>query len=315
MCGDARFAGSFMSYAIPRHTLAVICCFLPAAVAAQTTPSVSQLDQVVVTASRTPQLEKDVIGDTTIIDKKDLQKEGQNSVADILAKQPGIQFYSNGGPQTTTGVILRGTSPSQTLVLLDGVRVNSITTGATNWGTMDPALIERIEVVRGAASSLYGSDAIGGVINIITKKSDEDRPLSAWGNIGFGSNDTFKTSVGVSGAQGGWDYALASSMVDSSGFNATNRLSSSYDSDRDGYQQHSLSGTLGYRWRPGHHVSLTAYNSYIDGDVDLGPSTLPAHSITRQQAYTLTSTDDITDFWQSVLRLGFSKEHFDSRSF
>src|SRR5690606_27962674 len=255
------------------------------------------------------------IGDVTVINKADLQKEGQNSVAEILAKQPGIQFYSSGGPQTATGVFLRGTNPSQTLVLIDGVRINSMTTGTVNWNAIDPATIERIEVVRGAASSLYGSDAIGGVINIITRKSGEDRPLSAWTNSGYGSDDTFKSSAGISGAQDGWDYALSASMADSSGFNATNFQSGSYNNDRDGYSQHTLSGSLGYRWSPGHHLGLTAYNGYMDGDFDMGMGTLPAHAITRQQAYTLTSTDDITDRWQSVLRFGFSKEYGDSRSF
>src|SRR5690606_2077587 len=125
---------------------------------------------IIVTASRTPQLEKDVIGDVTVITKQDLEKEGQNSMAEILAKQPGIQFSNSGGPQTQTSVFLRGAPAQQTLVLIDGVRINSLTSGSTNWNAIDPSVIERVEIVRGAASSLYGSDAIGGVINIITHK-------------------------------------------------------------------------------------------------------------------------------------------------
>ncbi|WP_353154839.1 TonB-dependent receptor [Pollutimonas bauzanensis] len=305
-----------MPFTLSRQALAILSCFVSAASTAQSANPVRQLDQIVVTASRTAQLEKNVLGDVTVIDKKTLQKAGQNSVAEVLAKQPGVQFYSSGGPQTTTGVYLRGTNPSQTLVLVDGIRINSSTTGSTNWGAIDPATIERIEIVRGAGSSLYGSDAIGGVINIITKKTGEDRPLSAWGNIGYGTYDTFKSSVGISGAQDGWDYALSSSMAESSGFNASNRSSGefTFNPDTDGYSQNSLSGSLGYRWAAGHHIGLTAYNGYIDGDFDAGADSGRAHSITRQQAYTLTSTDDITDYWQSVLRLGFSKEYTDSRS-
>lgn len=305
-----------MPFTLNRQALAVLSCFISAAATAQNATTVPQLDQVVVTASRTAQLEKNVLGDVTVIDKKTLEKAGQNSVAEILAKQPGMQFYNSGGPQTVTGVYLRGTNPSQTLVLIDGIRINSITSGSTNWGAIDPATIERIEIVRGAGSSLYGSDAIGGVINIITKKTGEDRPLSAWGNVGVGTYDTFKSSVGFSGAQNGWDYALSSSMAESSGFNASNRSSGAFtfNPDKDGYSQNSLTGSLGYRWAAGHHIGLTAYNGYIDGDFDAGLDSSRAHSITRQQAYTLTSTDDITDYWQSVLRFGFSKEHTDSRS-
>lgn len=305
-----------MPFTPNRQALAVLSCFVSTAAAAQSVAPPPRLDQIVVTASRTAQLEKNVLGDVTVIDKKALQEAAQNSVAEILAKQPGIQFYNSGGPQTVTGVYLRGTNPSQTLVLIDGIRINSITSGSTNWGAIDPATIERIEIVRGAGSSLYGSDAIGGVINIITKKTGEDRPLSAWGNIGFGTYDTFKSSVGISGAQNGWDYALSSSMAESSGFNASNPSSGAFtfNPDKDGYSQNSLSGSVGHRWAAGHHIGLTAYNGYIDGDFDAGAGPGRAHSITRQQAYTLTSTDDITDYWQSVLRIGFSKEHTDSRS-
>src|SRR5690606_8560579 len=148
--------------------LAVLSCFAAAAATAQTTTA--QLDNIIVTASRTPQLQKNVLGDVTVINKTDLQKEGQNSVAEILAKQPGIQISNTGGPQTATSVFLRGAPSQHTQVLVDGIRINSLTTGVSNWNAIDPALIERIEIVRGASSSLYGSGAMGGVVNIITKK-------------------------------------------------------------------------------------------------------------------------------------------------
>ena len=294
--------------------LAVLACF-PLIAAAQTADSVPRLDEIVVTASRSPQLEKDVLGDVSVIDKETLRLSGSDSVAEVLARQHGIQINNSGGPQTTTGVFLRGSPTQHTQVLVDGIRINSITTGSTSWNAIDPALIERIEIVRGASSSLYGSGAMGGVINIITKKTGADRPLSAWGNIGYGSYDTFKSSAGVSGAEGGWDYSLAASMADSNGFSAANPLSGdfTYNRDRDGYSQHALTGSLGYLWRPGQHIGLTAYNGYIDGQFDAGPDPRPTHSITRQQAYNLTSTNDITDYWQSVLRLGFSKEFTDTR--
>ncbi|NYT84195.1 TonB-dependent receptor domain-containing protein [Pollutimonas harenae] len=301
-----------MYFTPKRQILAVLSCFVAATAHAQTTPP-PQLDNIVVTASRSLQLEKDVIGDVTLINKADLEKEGQNSVAEILAKQPGIQISNNGGPQTATSVFLRGAPSQHTQVLVDGVRINSLTTGVSNWNAIDPALIERIEIVRGASSSLYGSGAIGGVINIITKKGGEDRPLSAWTNIGYGSYDTFKSSVGFSGAQNGWDYALSSSMADSSGFSATNEMAGpyTYDPDADGYSQHALSGSLGYRWAAGQHIGLTAYNGYISGDFDAGPG--PIRTLTRQQAYNLTSTNNLTDYWQSILRFGFSKEAIDNR--
>lgn len=301
-----------MPFSFSRHTIAVLSCFAASSACAQTA-SVSSLEHIVVTPARMVQAQKDVIGDVTVIDHETLQKSGSDSVAEILGRQPGVQFTSSGGPQTTTSVFLRGAAPLQTLVLVDGMRINGNATGSIAWNAIDPAMIERIEIVRGAASSLYGSNALGGVINIITKK-DDDRPLSAWGNVGMGTHDTFKTSAGLSGAANGWDYAVAASKAHSDGFNATNRNNVySYHPDADGYDQHGLSGSLGYRWAPGQHIGLTAYNGYIDGDYDAGEYSQPAHAITRQQAYTLTSTNEINSWWESVLRYGFSKDFGESR--
>src|SRR5690606_41345870 len=116
--------------------------------------------------------DQDTASETT-----ELERSAQSSVADIQAKQPGVQFYNSGGPQTVSSIYLRGTNRGHTLVLVDGVRVNAATHGDANWGAIDPTLIERIEILRGPASSLYGSNAIGGVVNIITRKSGEDRPV------------------------------------------------------------------------------------------------------------------------------------------
>ena len=280
--------------------------------AAQTTPPVPQLDQVVVTASRTAQLETNVLGDVTVIDNKELQQAGQSSMAEILARHHGIQTSNNGGPQTATGVGIRGSNASQTLVLVDGIRINGSTAGSVNWNTIDPATIDHVEVIRGAASSLYGTDAIGGVINIITRKPGEDRPLSAFANMGYGTYDTYKSSLGLSGASGGWDYSVSSSVASSNGFSAMTPPSSQ---DADGYSQHSLAASLGYRWKPGHHIGITAYNGYSNGDFDVpsSPASDPAYAITRQQIYSATSTDDVTDSWQSIVRFGFNKDFGDSR--
>lgn len=305
-----------------RRTLAAIFCIVPLAVAAQTpsTP-VQTLGDIVVTASRSPQALRDVVGDVSVINQQTLQAAGTDSLAEILARQPGIQFTTTGGPQTATNIFMRGANPQHTLVLIDGMRANGSTTGTVQFPAIDPAMIERIEILRGAASSLYGSDAIGGVINIITKKGEQDRPLSAWANFGYGTYETVTSSAGLSGAAAGWDYSLSTSAGSSKGFNATRRITAdnqdsfSYYPDRDGYRKHALSGTLGYQWATGHHIGLTAYDGYINGDYDAGSGIPDAYALTRQQAYGLTSTDRITDSWESVLRLGFSKDAYEDRAY
>src|SRR3546814_18275601 len=108
------------------------------------------------------------------------------------------------------------------------------------------------------------------------------------------------------------DYALASSLAESSGFNALRKPENPtafdlYNKDADGYTQRSLNASLGYRWQAGHHIGLTAYNGYMNGDYDSGSDPRRAYAIPRQQAYSITSTDDIPYALQSVQMFGFSK--------
>lgn len=290
-----------------RRALVAAFCLSPVSVFAQN--DVPVLDNVVVTASRTPQILEEAMGDISVVGREELQRAGGDSVAQILSRQPGVQITTNGGPQTATGVMLRGANTSQTLVLIDGMRINSSVQAGVNWNAIDPAAIERIEILRGAASSLYGSDAIGGVVNIITRKGEQDRPLSAWADFGIGTHSTVKSGTGFSGASAGWDYSISASMTESDGHSATTPdVAFGHNPDADGYSQHTMTGSLGYRWAPGQHLGLSFYNSYINGDIDAGAGDARAFTQTRQQAYSLTSTNDITAKWQSVLSVGLSKE-------
>lgn len=305
-CGDARLAlKPIMTIFIRAGACAALALCLAPSYAQDST----QLERIVVTPGRIAQSQASALGDVTVISREELSMAGQNNLAQIVSRHSGIQYDDYGGPQTLNSVFVRGANSNQTLVLVDGVRINSSIGGYPNWNALDPAMIERVEILRGAASSLYGSDAIGGVINIITRQAEGDQPFSAFANFGAGSYGTFKSSTGISGAQDGWNYAFSAAMAGSDGYSATNRTErfGYFHPDHDGYHQHSISGSLGYRWRPGHHVNLSAYNSYIHGDYDEF-QTDPALTVTRQQAYTLTSTHDITDRWQSILRLGLTKE-------
>ena len=316
-------AGTHVSLATQMHLLfrplpaALAATLLFSSLQTHAQTPVSELDDIVITASRTPQLQKDVIGDVTVISAEELRRSGQSSIAEVLSQQPGIQFTSNGGPQTPTGVSIRGNINNHTLVLIDGVRVNSSAQASVHWNALDASAIERIEILRGAASSLYGSDAIGGVINIITRKGAQDRPLDAWINMGIGSNDTVRGSIGLSGASQGWDYSLTTGYATADGFDATSPDApfGIHDPDHDGYTRNVVSGTLGYAWAPGQHIGLTAHNAFIDGEFDAGVFFPGAHGITRQQSYSVTSTNAITEQWQSVLRLSLAQDFYDDRAY
>lgn len=309
-----------MNFTLHTRALALAACFAPALLFAQTptnpAPNVTTLDTIVATPARMAQPLDKVMGDVTVIQAESLQNAGMQSMTAILARQPGLQIYNSGGPQTLSGIYLRGASPQQSLVLVNGMRINDNLSGATNWAAIDPSTIERIEIIRGSASSLYGSNAMGGVINIITKPGGQDRPFSAFGNVGVGSDSTFKTGFGFSGAQNNWNYSLAASYASSDGFNATNPDSGpyTYNQDDDGYTQTSLTGSLGYEWNPGQRVDLTFLHGYNHGDFDSGKDYQNTYGITRQQAYTLGSTNQITANWESILSFGYSKSDYDSQA-
>lgn len=297
-----------------RPSLAVLASLFSLSAIAQ--PAVQELDQVVVTAARAPQSAQQVVGDVTVITQEELARAGQNSVAEVLARQAGVEFYNNGGPQAVTGVSIRGAEARHTLVLIDGMRVNSSVYGGANWNAIDTANIERIEIVRGAASSLYGSDAIGGVVNIITKTGGKDKPTEFYGSVGVGSHKTIKSSVGLNGAANGFSYGFNTSYTKSKGFNSTNKDApwGSYYKDKDGYHSNAFTGALSYEWAGEQHIGINAYNSYINGDFDAGDFDWQGNDVrdaftqTRQQSYDVYSKNRLAKNWLSTLSLALSKE-------
>ncbi|WP_159991662.1 TonB-dependent receptor domain-containing protein [Pelistega ratti] len=300
--------------------VAIMAAFVPVCAFAQenTTPLSEQLDPIVVTASRTPETLKNVVGDVTVVDSYQLRNSHSLTIADILKKQAGIQTYNNGGSQTTTGVFIRGVAEKQSLIMINGIRINETFNGGAYWSALSPATFNRLEIVRGASSSLYGSSALGGVINAISTPADTtEQGNHFFAGIGAGSRGKVNTYAGVNGVQGNFDYHLAGSFARADGFNATTPESgtSTYNADRDGYKQATLNGALGYKWADGQHIGITFFNGYSHNDYDAGLLTNNIYDITRQQVYTVTSTNQITPWWQSILRFGFSKTSYFTPSY
>jgi vitamin B12 transporter len=334
-----------MKPSFSRHALAAALFLSPCIVAAQTTapastassstdssspdatdtqasiptPSrpVTRLGEVVVTASRTPEPASDVIGDVTVIDRQQLQQAGQESLADVLGQQYGIETSSRGGPQAVTGVSIRGAETDQTLVLVDGVPINGATSGQTAFGALPTASIDHVEILRGSASSLYGANAIGGVINIITRKGG-DRPLSAQASVGVGTYGTSQYTTSFAGSKDGWTYSLGSSYGQSHGYNATNHNSPSYNPDKDSYYSRNLNGSLGYEWKKGQTLTFQGYNTRINGGYDGTSIQSPSYPyndrvIQTLDLYSLTSENQLTNDWKSTLRYAYTEDENTSK--
>ena len=220
-----------------------------------------------VTAARTPQSNVDTLASVTVIDRDEIERRQAHSVQDALRGVPGLSFSNNGGLGKATSVFLRGAESDQVLVLVDGVRVGSATLGTTSIQDIPIDQVERIEVVRGPRSSLYGADAIGGVIQIFTRKGGG--ALTPRLSLGGGSHGTQDYSAGLSGGgERGW-FNIGASHLQTRGFNSCDGLPFppgggcfTDEPDHDGYRNTGVSARAGYRLTD----SLSAEAHYLRGE-------------------------------------------------
>ncbi|MDB5779767.1 MAG: TonB-dependent receptor, plug [Polaromonas sp.] len=272
------------------------------------TPTSPQLRETVVTATRTAQPLSDVVADVTIIDRQKIERSGAAGLADVLKRVPGIEMSRNGGPGANTSVFLRGAESRFTAVYIDGVRVDSQATGGAAWESIPLALIDRIEVLRGPAGAVYGSDALGGVIQIFTKRGEQG--FAPFAGAGLGTYNTRKLDAGFSGASGGFDYALGLSHEQSDGFNA--RTVPAQNPDRDDYRGQSANLRLGFQVNRAHRLEATYLTSDMDSGYDngLGKDDRNLHEL---HALGLNWQAQWTDAWSTRLSVTDSTDRYETR--
>src|SRR5688572_15802306 len=230
--------------------LALSTCLAPVAHAQATTPT--DLDDVVVTATRTAQTQDATLAAVTVITREDIDRRAPASLPDLLRAVPGLTVATNGGPGKVASSFLRGTDSDHVVVLIDGIRVGSVTSGGAAFQDIPVEQIERVEVVRGPVSSLYGADAVGGVIQIFTRRPH--RAFDPSFNLGFGSYDTLRAGAGLAGrGDNGW-YSLHAGYEKTDGIDAYRDNPDSpwddfgLDPDKDGYRNRSVSLSGGHRF-------------------------------------------------------------------
>lgn len=268
---------------------------------------------VLVTANRTPQRADEVIPDTTVISNEEIARAGAGSVADVLRRQRGIEIVRNGGPGASTSVYLRGANGNQVVVLIDGVRIGSSTTGTASWNAIPLSSIDHIEIVYGPLSALYGADAIGGVVQIFTRKSEGAPAFSA--GAGAGSYDTRQYDASVHGATGGEhsvSYALSGAHEDADGFSSTLPGSSSYNRDDDGYARNSVNGRLVLRLAPGHEIGAQFLKSRLGAQYDSGAASDDTRNEQDIDSYAVFLNDRILPNWRSSLQAARSNDRLGS---
>lgn len=270
-----------------------------------------ELDDVVVTATRTAQLSKNITADITTIDRDEIQRAGSDSLTDILSRQPGIQISTNGGAGTASNIYLRGTNSDHIVVLVDGIRINSVTLGTTAFESIPLSQIEKIEILRGPASSLYGADAIGGVIQIFTRKNKNATP-HFYAASGIGSYDTKTAEAGISGGYKSLTYSLNVSSLDTNGFSARRIRTGKFDKDDDGHHKLSASANAELLLTEGHSLGLQYFESKNRSDYDSGSDNFDNYGRQTLQSYAVTSKNQFTNFWHSTFKLGLGVDRSSS---
>ncbi|QDC98429.1 TonB-dependent receptor [Candidatus Methylopumilus universalis] len=273
---------------------------------------------VFVTATRTRIPKKNVIADITLISEEEIKLAGYSSLPELLQRQPGIEISNNGGQGKVSTLFLRGASSTHSVILLDGIRIDSATAGLTAIENIPLSQIEKIEIVRGPASSLYGQDAIGGVIQIFTKKGLNG--FKPYISFGYGK---YNTSIAQGGIRGGDDttsYAINLSSQNSTGFSAfepnTNPAATAniFNLDKDGYRNKSVSASLSHKINEKLDISFQYFlsqgkNKYDNRYANWDPS-IDWKNTQDQESLSGTVNSQLTNYWKSSLRVGLGIDDY-----
>lgn len=292
--------------------------FLSSCLAATAVQAAERLDPIVVTATRAPQTVEQTLSSVTIIEREEIERLQPQQFTDLLRGRAGIGVSDTGPFGKTSSVFTRGTNSNHTLLLVDGVRMGSATTGSPAWQYLPPSEIERIEIVRGPRTSIYGSDAIGGVLQVFTREGREGPPrVNAF--VGGGSFNTRELGAGVAGGTADTHYSLSASHFDTDGIDV---LTGVGDDDPDGYDNTSVSGKIRHRFDNGMEVfgSLLYSGGRTEFDSDefiFDPETFelldvrpfaPAYSDYQQSAVRGGLRTAFTDTWDTQLALSQSRD-------
>ncbi len=273
----------------------------------------NESEPVVVTATRTARTAEETLSSVTVITQEDIERQQATSIQEVLRSVAGLSITNSGGEGKLSSIFIRGTESDQLLVIVDGVKIGSATAGSSAFQLIPVELIERIEIVRGPRSSLYGSEAIGGVVQIFTKKGKgELRPVIS---LSAGSFKTYKALAGLSGGNDKTWYNVSISSYDTEGFNACDgepMVGGCYatELDDDSYRYTSGSVAAGHQLTKHTKVDLNWFRS--DGNIKYDG--YYNESETVQQVAGVKLSHELSNVWGLSLLIGQSKDESDDYS-
>ncbi|OLY73165.1 TonB-dependent receptor [Pseudomonas sp. ATCC PTA-122608] len=270
-----------------------------------------KLPDVVISANRQVQARNDSSAANTVFTRDDIDRLQPTSVTDLLSRVPGVQVSQAGGRGSLASVYIRGTKSAQSLVLVDGQRIGNSTSGDSNLQHLNIQQIERVEVLRGSRSVIYGSDAIGGVIQIFTRRGNESG-LQPRLHVGFGSNQTWERSLGLSGGDEKTRFNLGASLDDTAGIN---RTYASYPSDRDhdAYRNQSTSFSLSHAFNDDLEAGVNVLDNRGKSEFDNSFSPQKPYSNFTVSSVSSYVDARINETWKSRLEAGHSENREETR--
>lgn len=278
---------------------------------AETEP-VIETREVVISATKTPVPISHLTSAVEVITEKDLKRRQIKTVVDALRLSQGLTVFSNGGSGSSASVRIRGSNADQVLVLIDGAIMNSATLGNFNFANLTTDNVERIEILRGAQSMLWGADAMGGVINITTKKGTDVPSANAF--FEYGSFSSIREGGQVSGQKGPIDFTAALSRWDYTGFSQVNYRRGA--SERDGFHNWQTSTRIGvtlpHEGRLDLNFRLLQGKVNFDNGFSPGFDVLGATSNSQQFVYSASYQQPITNWWNQVLTVSRQTETLDT---
>ncbi len=289
--------------ALPLALTALFPAFPSLSQTAMAPIQVAALGETVVTATRNPTRTDELVSEVVVVTREQIEASTARTVPELLARTAGLQMSANGGPGKTSSVFIRGTESRHTILLIDGVRYGSATAGTPTWDAVPVDMIERIEVLKGPASALYGSEGVGGVVQIFTRRGQQG--LHPYASATVGGHDHRQAAAGATGGQGAWNYALGVQTMREGGYSSTNTKVQfgNHNPDTDAFNQDALNASLGYKFNA--DWSADASVLYSDGvsHIDDGPGR-DAQTAVRSFAGNLGLKGRVMPGWQTELRYG-----------
>lgn len=269
--------------------------------------SAEALPPVVVTPTRVSQTVDETLSSVTVIEREAIERQQPKELQDLLQGRAGVNFSSRGSFGKDTSLSLRGTDSGHTLLLVDGMRLGSATAGQPAWQFLPPQQIERVEVVRGPRSSIYGADALGGVVQVFTRRGEPGEPrVNAF--VGGGSLGTYEAGAGVSGGSESTRYSLSGGYFETDGIDIQDDVGDSAD---DGYDNTSVTGRVSHRLSP--QVELFASGLYAAGETEFDRASYSSARTDFAQAAGRTGARiRVTDAWLAELAYGHSRDEQDT---